>query len=174
VIGSVSKLKGEMNMYHFITAFVIASFTLGTAIFYILSCVERSVLGLVFKRSKTEVLEENIRFTHASLKRLSPLLPPSNGFVILFGNIAMIIQGFLRSWDILSILILVVYWVLMLYIIIFKKIAEDVKNIKETPNDASIHKVTENVRRLIVQHHLGLVANLAVVVIEFVIIIVGQ
>lgn len=52
-----------------------------------------------------------------------------------------------------------------------EKIAEDVKNIKETPNDAPIVQVTENVRRLIIQHHLGLFANLLVVVIEFIIIL---
>lgn len=157
-------------MYNVITAFIIAAFTLGTAIFYILSCVERSVLGLVFGKKKKAISEEDIRFTHAALKRLSPLLPPSNGFVILFGNIALIAQGYYRDWDFLAILILAVYWTIMLYIIIFKKIAEDVRNIKETPNNAALSKVTENVRRLIVQHHLGLLANLLVVLLEFVIL----
>lgn len=158
-------------MYNALTAFVAVVFTLGTAIFYVLSCVERSVLGLVLGKKDVKVAEEDIRFTHASLKRLSPLLPPSNGFVILFGNIALIAQGMIRSWDFLSILILSVYWVIMLYIIVFKKIAEDVRNIKETPNNAPLSKVTENVRRLIVQHHLGLLANLLVVILEFVLIL---
>lgn len=157
-------------MFNALTAFVTAVFTLGTAIFYVLSCVERSVIGLVFGKKEKLISEEDIRFTHASLKRLSPLLPPSNGFVILFGNIALITQGILRGWDFLSVLIIVAYWAIMLYIIIFKKIAQDVKNIKETPNDAPLSKVTENVRRLIVQHHLGLLANFLVVVLEFVLI----
>lgn len=157
-------------MYNALTAFIAAVFTLGTAIFYVLSCVERRVLGLVFIRKNQKISEDDIRFTHESLKRLSPLLPPSNGFVILFGNLALILQGVIRSWDILSILILVIYWGIMLYIIIFKKIAEDVKNIKETPSNAAIAKVTENVSRLIVQHHLGLLANLLVVILEFVVI----
>lgn len=157
-------------MYNALTAFIAAVFMLGTAIFYVLSCVERSVLSLVFGRNKN-ANEEDIRFTHASLKRLSPLLPPSNGFVIFFGNIALIIQGIIREWDIISIGIIVIYWVIMLYIILVKKIAQDVKNIKETPNDAPIELVTENVSRLIVQHHLGLIANLLVVVLEFVVIL---
>ena len=157
-------------MYNAITAFIAVSFTLGTSIFYVLSCIERSVLGLVFGKKNRKVSEEDIRFTHASLKRLSPLLPPSNGFVILFGNIALVIQCFYREWDVLSILILVVYWSIMLYIIIFRKIVEDVRNIKETPNNAPISKVTENVRRLTIQHHLGLIANLLVVILEFVVI----
>ena len=157
-------------MYNAITAFITAVFTLGTAIFYVLSCVERSVLGLVFGKKNKKISEADIRFTHAALKRLSPLLPPSNGFVILFGNFALIAQGVIRGWDFLSIMIIVTYWAIMLYIIIFKKIAEDVKNIKETPNDAPIAKITENVSRLIVQHHLGLIANLLVVILEFVVI----
>lgn len=89
-------------MAYALAAFITAVFTLGTTIFYVLSCVERSVLGLVLGKNKKTISEENIRFTHASLKRLSPLLPPSNGFVILFGNMALFIQGFMRSWDILS------------------------------------------------------------------------
>lgn len=157
-------------MYSALTAFIAAVFMFGTAIFYVLSCVERSVLGLVFGKNKN-VNEEDIRFTHASLKRLSPLLPPSNGFVIFFGNLALIIQGVFREWNLISIGIIVIYWVIMLYIILVKKIAQDVKHIKETPNDAAIEVLTENVKRLIVQHHLGLVANLVVVIMEFVIIL---
>lgn len=157
-------------MYNALTAFIASAFMLGTAIFYVLSCVERSVLGLVFGKNKN-IAEEDIRFTHASLKRLSPLLPPSNGFVILFGNVALIMQGIIRNWDFISIVIIAMYWIIMLYIILVRKIAQDVKNIKETPNDAAIEVVTENVRRLIVQHHLGLVANLVVVIIEFAMIL---
>tara|TARA_Y100001933_G_C18925761_1_gene533076 strand:+ start:347 stop:826 length:480 start_codon:yes stop_codon:yes gene_type:complete len=157
-------------IYNALTAFIVAMFMLGTSIFYVLSCVERSVLGLVFGKNKS-VTSEDIRFTHASLKRLSPLLPPSNGAVIFFGNIALIAQGFLSGWNILSIGILVIYWAIMLYIILVKNIALDVKRLQETPNEAPIESVTENVRRLIVQHHLGLLANLLVVIMEFIIIL---
>lgn len=67
-------MKGEVVMHNALTAFIAAVFMLGTAIFYVLSCIERSVLGLVFGKNKN-ITEEDIRFTHASLKRLSPLLP---------------------------------------------------------------------------------------------------
>ena len=158
-------------MIHVLTAFITAVFTLGAAIFYVLSCVERSVLGLIFTKKNKRVLEDDIRFTHAALKRLSPLLPPSNGFVIFFGTLALIVQIILTDGHYFSILIPVVYWGVMLYIIFVKKIVQDVKHIKETPNDAQLIKVTDNVKRLIVQHHLGLMANIMVVVLELLFIL---
>lgn len=62
----------------FIIPFITATFAFGTAIFYCLSCVEKSVLKLAFSKDKTSVTEDNIRFTHKALKRLAPLLPPAN------------------------------------------------------------------------------------------------
>lgn len=54
-------------MYNALTSFIAAVFMLGTAIFYVLSCVERSVLSLVLGKNKKNA-EADIRFTHASLK----------------------------------------------------------------------------------------------------------
>ena len=152
---------------NFIVPFITATFAFGTAIFYCLSCVEKSVLKLVFSKDKTAVTEDNIRFTHKTLKRLAPLLPPANGFVILFGIGALIYQCKLHSWNLDSLSILLFYIGITLYIIFVGKIATAVKNLMTIKSDQEISLVTSNVRHLITQHHIALFANLGVVILEF-------
>lgn len=150
----------------FLISFITAVFSFGSAIFYCLSCVENAVLSLVFKKAQNE---EDIRFVHQALKRLSPLLPPSNGFVVLFGTGSLIYQCTLHNWNWQSLVILLFYILMNLYIIFIGKIAIAVKNLQQTDSNADIKKVTSNVRHLIIEHHLGLFANLGVVILEFII-----
>lgn len=154
-----------------IAAFIVAVYSFGGAIFYALSCIERSVLKLGLDERSEEVDDTDVRFVHASLKRLIPLLPPSNGFVIFFGTAAMIYQGFKRSWDRPSVAVIAFYWSLMGYLVTLGKIGAAVKDVQETSSDAEIEDVRRGVSRLVVRHHLGLVANLGVVVLEFVLVI---
>ncbi len=86
-------------METFVAAFAVAAFSFGTAIFYVLSCVENSVLRLGLDQHSPAVADEDIRFTHKSLKRLTPLLPPANGFVILFGTAALVYLAVLNGWS---------------------------------------------------------------------------
>jgi hypothetical protein len=153
---------------NFIVPFITATFAFGTAIFYCLSCVEKSVLKLAFSKDKTAVTEDNIRFTHKALKRLAPLLPPANGFVILFGVSALIYQCNLNSWNLGSLSILTFYIFVTLYIIFIGKIATAVKNLMTIKSDQELSLVTSNVRHLITQHHIALFANLGVVILEFI------
>ncbi|MEO7308903.1 MAG: hypothetical protein ABIX01_00785 [Chitinophagaceae bacterium] len=152
---------------NFIIPFITATFAFGTAIFYCLYCVEKSVLKLVFNKGKIVVTEDNIRFTHKALKRLSPLLPPANGFVILFGISALIYQCNLQSWNFESLSIPLFYIGITLYIIFIGKIATAVKNLMTIKSDQELSLVTANVRHLITQHHIALFANLGVVILEF-------
>ncbi len=48
---------------------IVTIFSFGGAIFYALSCIERSVLKLGLNHHSQEVDEKDIRFVHASLKR---------------------------------------------------------------------------------------------------------
>ena len=153
---------------NFVLPFITATFAFGTAIFYCLSCVEKSVLKLAFRKDKTSVTEDNIRFTHKALKRLAPLLPPANGFVILFGVGALIYQCNLHSWNLESLSILTFYILVTLYIIFIGKIATAVKNLMTIKSDQELSLVTSNVRHLITQHHIALFANLGVVILEFI------
>ena len=154
---------------NFIIPFITATFAFGTAIFYCLSCVEKSVWKLAFSKGKSSITEDNIRFTHKALKRLAPLLPPANGFVILFGVGALIYQCSLNSWNWQSLSILIFYILVTLYIIFIGKIATAVKNLMTINSDQEIEIVSSNVRHLIVQHHIALFANLGVVIMEFII-----
>jgi|GEM_PF-3496338 len=155
-------------MKKLIPSLIVAIFSFGVAIFYALSCIERSVLKLGLNQHSQEVDEKDIRFVHASLKRLIPLLPPSNGFVIVFGTAAMVYQGFTRNWDRGSIAVLAFYWSVMGYLISFGTIAAAVKDVRETSSDNRIEDVRRGVARLIVRHHIGLIANLGVVIFEFI------
>jgi hypothetical protein len=147
---------------------IVTIFSFGGAIFYALSCIERSVLKLGLNQHSQEVDEKDIRFVHASLKRLIPLLPPSNGVVIVFGTGAMVYQGFTRNWDRASIAVLAFYWSVMGYLISFGKIAAAVKDVRAISSDSSIEDVRRGVARLIVRHHIGLIANLGAVMLEFI------
>ena len=147
---------------------IVTIVSFGGAIFYALSCIERSVLKLGLNHHSQEVDEKDIRFVHASLKRLIPLLPPSNGVVIVFGTGAMVYQGFTRNWDRASIAVLAFYWSVMGYLISFGKIAAAVKDVRAISSDSSIEDVRRGVARLIVRHHIGLIANLGAVMLEFI------
>ncbi len=149
----------------FLISFITAVFSFGTSLFYVLTCVERATLPLVWNRV---VAEADIRFTHQALKRLAPLLPPSNGFVILFGFGSLITQGIALHWEIRSLVVLVYYLLLNIYIIFIGQIVKDVKNLKETESTGDLSKVTSNVKKLIFNHHLGLFANLGVVSLELI------
>lgn len=153
---------------NFIIPFITATFAFGTAIFYCLSCVEKSVWKLAFSKDKSSLTEDNIRFTHKALKRLAPLLPPANGFVILFGVSALIYQCNLHLWNWQSLSILTFYILITIYIIFIGKIAKAVKNLMTINSDQEIEIVSSNVRHLITQHHIALFANLGVVILEFI------
>ena len=149
------------------SSFAIAVFSFGAAIFYALSCVEWSVLRLGFNAHSKSVKEEDVRFVHKALKRLTPLLPPSNGFVILFGTAALVYLGVLTQWSWLAVLPLAFYWLVTGYTITFGRIAAAVKDVRTTPSDGNITEVRRGVSRLIVNHHIGLIANLGTVLLTF-------
>ena len=152
-------------------ALIVATFSFGGAIFYTLSCIERSVLRLGLNHQDQRVKEEDARFVHAALKRLIPLLPPSNGFVILFGTVAMVYQAGLRNWDWQSVVVMAFYWLFMGYLITLGNIAGAVRDVRETSSDADIDAVRCGVGRLVVRHHLGLVATLGTAVLELAFVI---
>ncbi len=153
--------------------FIIAIFSFGTAIFYALSCVEWSVLRLGLNQHSRAVDDNDIRFVHAALKRLTLLLPPANGVVILFGTAAMVYQGVLRGWDGASIAVLAFYWLVTGYLMTFGKIAAAVKDLRQTNSNGDIEDVRRGVSRLIVRHHIGLAANLGAVILTFVLLLGG-
>ncbi|MFP4698601.1 MAG: hypothetical protein ACLFMO_07830 [Eubacteriales bacterium] len=125
-------------MSNLVSSIIVTVFTFGTAIFYVLACIERSVMLLSLNPASKKVNDEEARFVHTSLKRLIPLLPPSNGFVILFGTISLIYQAVIRNWDIVSVLLIVIYCSAMLYIIFIGKIAEVVKEVRSTSSTNDI------------------------------------
>jgi len=148
-------------------ALIVSVFMLGTTIFYVLSCVENRVLKFAFDSTSNKVSEADIRFTHEALKRLAPLLPPSNGIVILVGMGGLIYQGIITNWVLSSIIIITLYILMNLYIIFIRRIAYWVNGLKSTSSNGDIKTVRANVKNLVIDHHLGLIANFLVVVLEF-------
>lgn len=146
---------------------VIAIFSFGTAIFYALSCVEWSVLRLGVNQRSQSVKDEDVRFVHQALKRLTPLLPPANGFVISFGTAALVYLAVLSSWSWLSLLPLAFFWLVTGYLITFGNIAEAVKDVRNTSSEGAVEDVKRGVSYLIVRHHIGLIANLGTVLLTF-------
>ncbi|GAA0198771.1 hypothetical protein ACFFQF_15480 [Haladaptatus pallidirubidus] len=154
-----------------VSGVILSLFTFGTAIFYILSRIERFVLALAFNEEADAVEDDDVRFVHRVVKHLIPVLPPSYGFVILFGTAALLYQGFERGWSWPSVLTIAYYWGISGYSLVFGDIVGAVNRVKNTSSDADIRSVRRGVRELVVQHHLGLAANLGVVVLEFTLVV---
>lgn len=66
----------------FFQSLIIAVFSFGTVIFYALSCIERPVINLWLNQCKVIGNHDIIRFIHNELKKLIPLLPPSNDNIV--------------------------------------------------------------------------------------------
>jgi hypothetical protein len=136
-----------------------AAFAFGSGIFYALSSIERPVLGLA-RRTPPAVPDPDVRFVHQSLRRLIPLLPPTNGIVILVGNGLLIRRGVRDGWSRPVLGALTWYWAINLHIIAVGRIDKDIRMVRSTPSDGDIEQVRHGVRRLVIQHHAGLAANL--------------
>jgi hypothetical protein len=93
------------------------------------------------------------------LRRLIPLLPPTNGLVIVLGNGLLIRRGVRDGWTGPVLGALTWYWVINRYIMIIGRIDKDIRLVRSTPSDGDIEQVRHGVRRLVIQHHTGLVAN---------------
>jgi hypothetical protein len=154
-----------------IAALMVAIFSVGATVFDVLSCIGRSVLRLGLDRASPQVSDADARFVHTALKRLIPLLPPSNGFVILFGTAAMIYQAVLRGWDTASIVIIKFYWMWMLGIIAVGNVRGAVDTVRTTPSDGERAAVRRGVGWLAVLRYAGLIANPGAVVLELSLVI---
>lgn len=152
----------------FFQSLIIAVFSFGTAIFYALSCIERPVINLWLNQRKVIGNHDIIRFIHNELKKLIPLLPPSNGFVIAIGTISMIFQCVLTNWSFFSIVIITFYWLSMLFIIFIGKINEAINDVKNTNSNDNIVNVKRGLSKLIKLHHQGLFANLFTVILQII------
>ena len=149
---------------------IVFVFTFGTSIFFALSMIERSTWSLMWKPQSSDVSEGDIRFVHKSLQRLTSVLPPSNGLVILGGTTLLVIQVFERGWsewDFPSAFVLVLYWSFLLYIVLIRKNPEVVLNLRRHDSYADdIALIRADVSRVQIDHHLGLIANASVVVLQ--------
>ncbi|MGB0934047.1 MAG: hypothetical protein ACPGU5_07170 [Lishizhenia sp.] len=159
-------------MENYNTYILIALFSIGATIFYVLSSIERSCLPIVFNPKKENVSETNIRLTHSTLKRLTPLLPPSYGVVVLGGIFTLFYQSFHLGWSMPSIIILALYFIITLYTLLIVKVGSAVLLVKKEDSfSGDLHKVKYGVKRLIISHHWGLIANLIVLLLEFFLIV---
>ncbi len=145
---------------------IVAIFTLGFSIFYSLSLIEKRVWPIIFKDVRASVSEADIRFTHEALKRLTPLLPPSNGVVILIGTTLLILQSAEQSWSLESLSIPVFYILMMAGIVLIGKNPSVVFAIRRLDQDSPIQAVTQTIRTVGIHHHIALVTNLAVVLLQ--------
>lgn len=161
-----------MNI-NIIQALIIAVFSFGSAIFYSLSCIERPVLGLWLKPNKSLENNDLIRFVHKELKKLIPLLPPSNGFVIFFGMLSMITQCILTDLSYFSIGIILFYTTSMLHIIFIGGINSAINEVKNIDSNGDITSVKSGLKRLIKLHHQGLFANAFTVILQFTYLIIN-
>lgn len=146
---------------------ILLLFTFGATIFYVLLCIEKCTwpIALTDKLTQT-VSEEEIRFVHRALKRLIPLLPPSNGVVVAGGGATLFWQAVQRSWDGTAVIIFSFWLAGLLYIIVIGKIAAAVKDVWTTPSDGELSAVKRGVRNLIRQHFNGLLHAIGVILLQ--------
>lgn len=151
-----------------LTALVL--FTFGSTIFYVLMLIERRVWSLLTRRANT-VADHDVRFVHRILKHLIPVLPPSNGIVVVGGPASLLWQSIARHWDWPSLVVLAWYASLQLYIIIFGRIAQAIKNVAVTSSDGDPAAVRLGVTDLVRQHRNGLIHAFGALVLETLLII---
>lgn len=153
---------------------VLLLFAFGTTIFYVLLAIERRVWGLARDGDPARYAEEDLRFVHRSLKHLIPVLPPSNGVVVVGGFAALVWQGVQRGWDGRAVAVLAFDVAGQLYIIGVGRIAAAVRDVRTTPSDAPVPAVAKGVRQLIRQHRNGLGHALGVLLLELVLVVVPE
>jgi hypothetical protein len=154
------------------TVLILILFTFAATLFHVLLSIERPVWRIALRRGDTaEVQATELRFVHQSLKRLIPILPPSNGVAVIGGFSALIWQGALRDWDRVSVIILAFYLAGQLYIILFGKILSAIRDVWTTSSDGDLNAVRCGVRNLIRQHFNGLLHALGVLVLELSLVI---
>lgn len=146
-------------------SWIVATFTFGFSIFYGLSLIEKSVWPLIFGRGHS-VSDEDVRFTHQALKRLTPLLPPSNGVVIIVGLILLMRQAWELNWTAESLLLPFTYLCVMLGIVLVGKNPAVVFAIRDQDQDSPIEEVRRTIRLVGIHHHIALFTNLGVVLYQ--------
>lgn len=151
---------------------ILVLFTFGATIFYVLLAIERRVWArsLTFGDDRTGT-DDSVRFVHRVLKHMIPVLPPSNGVVVLGGLAAILWQCSLRSWDAFSLVLLAYYLILQLYIIFFGHIAAAIRNVWKMPSDGDIDAVRSGVWGLIRQHRNGFIHAAGLVVLELTLVL---
>ena len=149
---------------------ILLLFTFASSIFYILLLIERRVWSLVFYPESAFAKESDVRFVHRSLKRLIPVLPPSNGVVVIGGLISLVWQGIKLGWTGPSIAVLAFWFLGQTYIIVFGKIASAIRDVWSTPTDGELEAVSRGVTNLIRQHRNGLIHAIGVLALELALI----
>lgn len=151
---------------------ILVLFTFGATIFYVLLAIERRVwAGSLTFGSDARGKDGDVRFVHAVLKHLIPVLPPSNGLVVVGGLAAILWQCFLREWDERSLIILGYYLALQLYIVFFGRVAAAVRDVWKTPSDADATAVRRGVWNLIRQHRNGFIHATGLIVLELALVV---
>ena len=151
---------------------ILLLFTFGSTIFYVLLAIERRVWAdsLTFG-STARGSESDVRYVHRVLKRMIPVLPPSNGMVVVGGLAAIVWQCTLLDWSAPSIMILAWYLALQVYIVAFGRIAAAVRDVWTNASDGEEAVVRRGVWNLIRQHRTGLIHAVGVVALELALIV---
>lgn len=159
---------------HMVKLLILIVFTFGATIFYVLLAIERRVwAATVTFGNNARGSEHDIRVVHRMLKHLIPVLPPSNGIVVVGGLAAILWQAILRGWDGRSLIILGYYLTLQLYIIVVGRIATAVRDVWTTPSDGDEASVRRGVWNLIRQHRNGFLHAAGLVILEWGLIVAG-
>lgn len=141
-------------------------FTFGVGIFVFLSMVESSVWKLIFRNDKS-VADNDVRFVHHALQRLTSKLPASNGVVILGGVTLMTFQANAASWSGLPLIQICGYLAMLLVIVAVRRNPSTVRSIRaHSSSNESIEALQADIRRVGIDHHLGMLANLFALIFQ--------
>lgn len=141
-------------------------FTFGFSLFYGLSLIEKRVWPIIFRNDSSKVSDADIRFTHEALKRLTPLLPPSNGVVILAGLTLLLLQAAELDWAWTASSLPIFYFCMMAGIVIVGKNPAVVFSIRRHGQDSPTSDLIRNLRLVGIHHHIALATNLLVVILQ--------
>lgn len=147
-------------------ALIVGTFVFGFSIFYALSLIEVKAWPLIFANRGEAVTDDHVRFIHAVLKRLTPLLPPSNGVVILFGTTLLFMQASTENWSLVATSLPVFYLSMMLGIIFIGKNPAVVFSIRSHDSNSDIADLRIDLRQVGIHHHIALFTNLTIVIAE--------
>ena len=152
-------------------AIVVASFSGLAAIFAVLTILERTIRRVAWRPDDQTIADSDVRFVYQVLQWLVPRLPPLHGTLTVIGTVGLVLQGMDRAWDAGAVLAISFAWVFTIGTFLGARLGPAVKAVLHGDPEGPIDEVRRVIGKLVLGHHLGLMTEIGVLVIQAVLLV---